>query len=71
MGFGQLSLIVLSNIYLLKQRFILRRTREELVHEIMYSRAVEKLTLTDPLTGMNLVLYQCMASRRRHLSRNQ
>jgi diguanylate cyclase (GGDEF)-like protein len=49
--YGLITLIVLSNIYLLKQRFILRRTREELVHEIMYSRAVEKLTLTDPLTG--------------------
>ncbi len=49
--YGLITLIVLSNIYLLKQRFTLRRTREELMHEIMYSRAVERLTLTDPLTG--------------------
>ncbi len=48
--YGLSTLIILINIYLLKQRMMLRRTREELVHQLMYTRAVEQLTLTDPLT---------------------
>jgi diguanylate cyclase (GGDEF)-like protein len=48
--YGLITLVILFNIYLLKQRLLLRRTREELVHQIMYTGAVEKLTLTDPLT---------------------
>ena len=48
--YGLITLVILFNIYLLKQRVILRRTREELVHQLMYTGAVEKLTLTDPLT---------------------
>lgn len=48
--YGLITLVVLFNIYLLKQRLVLRRTREELVHQLMYTRTVEQLTLTDPLT---------------------
>ncbi len=48
--YGLITLVILFNIYLLKQRLMLRRTREELVHQLMYTRAVEQLTLTDPLT---------------------
>ncbi len=48
--YGLITLVILFNIYLLKQRLMLRRTREELVHQLMYTRTVEQLTLTDPLT---------------------
>ncbi len=48
--YGLVTLVILFNIYLLKQRVALRRTREELVHQLMYTRTVEQLTLTDPLT---------------------
>ena len=50
--YGLITLVILTNIYLLKQRLQLRRTREELVHQLMYTRAVEQLTLTDPLTNV-------------------
>ena len=48
--YGLISLVILFNIYLLKQRLMLRRTREELLHQLMYTSTVEQLTLTDPLT---------------------
>ncbi len=48
--YGFITLVVLFNIYMLKQRKELGRTREELVHQLMYTRAVERLTLVDPLT---------------------
>jgi diguanylate cyclase (GGDEF)-like protein len=48
--YGLITLVILFNIYLLKQRMVLRRTREELLHQLMYTRTMEQLTLTDPLT---------------------
>ncbi len=48
--YGLITLVILFNAYLLKQRLTLRRTRQELVHQLIYTRAVEQLTLTDPLT---------------------
>ena len=48
--FGLTVLIVLFNIYLLQQRRELRRTREDLLHELLERQQAEKLSLLDPLT---------------------
>ncbi len=48
--FGFIVLILLFNIYVIDQRRVLRRAREELVRELVRSEAAEKLSLVDPLT---------------------
>src|SRR5579864_8092890 len=48
--FGLIALVVLFNIYVIKQRLELRHTREELVLQMVYNEAAERLSLVDPLT---------------------
>jgi diguanylate cyclase (GGDEF)-like protein len=48
--FGFAVLIVLFNIYTLKQRRMLQITRDELIHQVIRSEAAERLSLVDPLT---------------------
>jgi len=50
--FGFIALIVLFNVYLLKQRRVLRATRGELVSELVRREAAEELSLMDPLTDV-------------------
>lgn len=49
--FGFIALIVLFNVYILQQRLTLRRTREELIYQLLRSEQVVRASLTDPLTG--------------------
>jgi len=48
--FGLIVLIILFNAYIIQQRRALRRTREQLVYELIRREAAEKLSLVDPLT---------------------
>ncbi|HEV2114003.1 MAG TPA: GGDEF domain-containing protein [Terriglobales bacterium] len=48
--FGLIALVLLFNIYVIKQRLELRHTREELVLQMVYNEAAERLSLVDPLT---------------------
>ena len=48
--FGLIALILLFNVYVIKQRLELRHTREELVLQMVYNEASERLSLVDPLT---------------------
>src|SRR5579872_1794049 len=46
--FGLLTLLILSNVYLFKQRLLLVHTRHELVHQLQIA---ERTARTDSLTG--------------------
>jgi len=48
--FGLIALVLLFNVYVIKQRLELRHTREELVLQMVYNEASERLSLVDPLT---------------------
>jgi len=48
--FGLITLVILFNIYVIKQRRELRHAREELVLQMVYNEAAERLSLVDPLT---------------------
>src|SRR5438105_9312262 len=48
--YGLITLVVLFNIYVLRQRRELRTAREELVLQMVYNEAAERLSLVDPLT---------------------
>jgi diguanylate cyclase (GGDEF)-like protein len=48
--FGLITLIVLFNIYVIKMRLDVRNAREELVLQMVYNEASERLSLVDPLT---------------------
>jgi diguanylate cyclase (GGDEF)-like protein len=50
--FGLISLIVLSNIYLLSQRVALNSTRKALISELVLNERLESLSLIDPLTQL-------------------
>src|SRR5712692_8373333 len=48
--FGLTALIVLYNVYTIDLRRKLRRTREELVRQLLRAEAAETLSMIDPLT---------------------
>jgi len=50
--FGFIALIVLFNVYALEQRRGFRRTREELILQLIRSEVAESLSLIDALTGV-------------------
>jgi diguanylate cyclase (GGDEF)-like protein len=49
--FGLFALVVLFNVYAFEQKRVLRRTREELVQQLIRREAAEVLSVLDPLTG--------------------
>ena len=48
--FGFAALIVLFNVYILEQRRNLRRTRRELLRQLIHTETLEELAMVDPLT---------------------
>jgi len=50
--FGLISLIVLSNIYLLTQKSALNATRKKLIRELVLNERLESLSLIDHLTQL-------------------
>lgn len=50
--FGLISLIVLSNIYLLAQKHTLNATRKKLIRELVLNERLESLSLIDHLTQL-------------------
>src|SRR5207253_10878390 len=58
--YGLITLVILFNIYVLRQRRELRHARQELVLQMVYNEAAERLWLVDPLTD---------AFNRRHIDR--
>ncbi|MBS1850668.1 MAG: GGDEF domain-containing protein [Acidobacteria bacterium] len=50
--FGLISLILLSNIYLLGQKLTLNATRRTLIRELVLNERLENLSLIDPLTQL-------------------
>lgn len=48
--FSFITLVILFNVYILQQRRELSHSREELVRQIMYNEAAERLSMVDPLT---------------------
>jgi diguanylate cyclase (GGDEF)-like protein len=48
--FGLITMIILFNIYILQQRRALHHTREELVRQVIYNEAAQRLSMIDPLT---------------------
>lgn len=48
--FGLITMIILFNIYILQQRRALHQTREELVRQVIYNEAAQRLSMIDPLT---------------------
>lgn len=50
--FGLISLILLSNIYLLSQKLTLNSTRRALIRELVLNERLENLSLIDPLTQL-------------------
>jgi diguanylate cyclase (GGDEF)-like protein len=48
--FAFVTLVILFNVYILQQRRELSHSREELVRQIMYNEAAERLSMVDPLT---------------------
>src|SRR5437016_8841200 len=48
--YGLITLVVLFNIYVMQQRRHLRHAREELVLQMVYNEAAERLSVVDPLT---------------------
>lgn len=50
--FGLISLVLLSNIYLLSQKLTLNSTRRALIRELVLNERLENLSLIDPLTQL-------------------
>jgi diguanylate cyclase (GGDEF)-like protein len=50
--FGLISLIVLSNIYLIAQKRTLNNTRRTLIRELIFNQRLENLSFFDPLTQL-------------------
>jgi len=48
--FGFAALVVLFNVYILEQRRSLRRTRGELLRQLIHTETLEELAMVDPLT---------------------
>ncbi len=49
---GLIPLILLFNAYVLQQRQMLRRSREEVSRQLLRAQTAETLSLVDPLTGV-------------------
>ena len=50
--FAFVSLIILFNLYALRQQYLLERSRQELFQQIARADTAEKISYTDPLTGL-------------------
>jgi len=70
--YGLITLVILFNIYVLRQRRELRQAREELVLQMVYNEAAERLSLVDPLTDtfnrryMDQVIAKDLSRAERH-----
>jgi diguanylate cyclase (GGDEF)-like protein len=50
--YGLISLLVLYNVYVLRQKKSLRLARADLVRQLMRAEAAEQQAMSDPLTGL-------------------